>query len=367
MLNSKYQNLIIIFFVSIVGFLAGSLGALFVENYRFNSSNQNLTKQISIFKQSDKIIEDISIDLLSKNIVGIVLRKEKPSNILETYYSYEDIIIYGFILTNDGWIVSADNKSFHNKKNNGKLAIITNSGDILQIEKQEIDPVSNVIFLKVDNPKKDFLAMKLGDSDKLNLLDELASIDLYGSAVKHSAVNLKKTDAIIQSSEKIGNRIVMSQSAAAGLPLINFNSEIMGIIDSVDGNFIKVIPINYFKNQISQILKTGKLSRIFLGVSYINLNEFPKNELSENFIRSNNGALIYSSDKNAAVAKGSPADIAGLKYEDIIISIEGEGVNANKNLSEIIQEYKQNINVNMEILRKDKKIEAEVKLAEFDF
>ena len=92
MLNNKYQNLIIIFFVSIVGFLAGSLGALVVENYRFDHSNQDLPKQISIFKQSDKIIEDTSMDLLRKNIVGIILKKENPLNILAAYYSPEDII-----------------------------------------------------------------------------------------------------------------------------------------------------------------------------------------------------------------------------------------------------------------------------------
>ncbi|MCK4745041.1 PDZ domain-containing protein [Candidatus Parcubacteria bacterium] len=366
MLNNKYQNLIIIFFVSIVGFLAGSLGALVVENYRFDHSNQDLPKQISIFKQSDKIIEDTSMDLLRKNIVGIILKKENPLNILAAYYSPEDIIAYGFILTGDGWIVSIDNKNFHNKENIKKLAIITNSGDILQIEKQEIDSVSGAVFLKVDNPKKEFLAMKLGDSRKLNLMDELASIDLYGSAVKHSVVNLKKTGAIIQSSEKIGNRMIMSQSSAVGLPLINFNNEIMGIIDYAGGNFIKAIPINYFKNQISQILKTGKPSRIFLGVNYINLSKFPKNELSKNFISGSSGALIYSLDKNMAVIKGSPADIAGLKHEDIIISIEEEEISANKDLSEIIQEYKQNINVNMEILRRGEKKEIEVGLAELE-
>ncbi|MCK5460105.1 serine protease [Candidatus Parcubacteria bacterium] len=367
MINSKHQNLIVIFFVSIIGFLAGSLGTLVVENYRFDHLSQDLPKQISIFKQSDKIIKNASMDLLRKNIVGIIMKKEKPLNILAAYYSPEDIIAYGFVLTGDGWIVSVDNRNFHNKENIQKLAIITNNGDILEIEKQEIDNVSRTVFLKVNNPKKEFLAMKLGDSDKLNLIDELASIDLYGSAIKHSVVNLKKIDAVIQSSEKISGRMIMSQGSTVGLPLINFNNEIMGITDYTDGNFIKVIPVNYFKNQIGQILKTGKLSRVFLGVSYINLSKFSKNELSKNFISGDSGALIYSLDKNMAVAKDSPADIAGLKYEDIIISIEGEEISANKDLSEIIQEYKQNVSVNMEILRRGEKKEIEVDLVEFEF
>ena len=367
MLNNKYQNLIIIFFILIIGFLAGILGALAVEYYRFDSLNQDLPKQISIFKQSDKIVEDIPVDLLGKNIVGIISRKEKPLNILEACYSHKDIIAYGFILTDDGWIVSADNKNFHNKKNSRKLAIITSSGDILQIEKQEIDSVTNVILLKVDNLKKEFLSMKLGDSDELNLFDELVSIDLYGSAAKHSAVNLKKIDGIVQSSEKISSRIVMDKPSAVGLPVVNFNSEIMGIIDSTDGNFIKVIPVNYFKNQISRILKTGKLSRVFLGINYINLGKFNKNRLSKDFVSGDRGALIYSLDKNKAVAKDSPASIAGLKYEDIIISIEGEEIGANKDLSEIIQEYRTDVKINAEILRKGKKMEIEIALTELEF
>lgn len=365
--NNKYQNLIIIFFVSIVGFLAGVLGALVVENYRFYNLNQDLPKQISIFKQSEKIIEDTSIDLLSKNIVGIILSKENSPNILNAYYSSEDIISYGFILTNDGWIVSADNKNFYNNQDDCKLAIITSSGDILQIERQEIDPVAGVVFLKVNNAGKNFLAMKLGDSNKLNLLDELISVDLYGNAINHRVVNLKKLNILIQSSEKINSRIIASQKSAIGLPLVNINSEIIGIIDYTDEGFVKIIPVNYFKNQISHILKTGELSRIFLGVSYINLDKFSKNGLSEDFIQHSSGALIYSLDKDKAVIKGSPADIAGLKYKDIIISIEEEEISPSKDLGEIIQEYKTDVNVKMEILRNGEKKEIEVNLVELEF
>ena len=67
-----------------------------------------------------------------------------------------------------------------------------------------------------------------------------------------------------------------------------------------------------------------------------------------------------------AVAKGSPADKAGLQVGDIITMIEDEPVNGRVTLTQMIQEYEPGQKIKLIIIRNNQEQKIEVELGKIE-
>jgi S1-C subfamily serine protease len=364
-----FQRLTIIFLTAIIGFIAGVWGALMVENLypteliccngSVDESNNDQAGGVLIFRDDKKILKDVSVGTIEKSIIGIARAKKESTNILDNYYLPQDIIAYGFVLTDDGWIVTvADNL----EKEISSDLVILSEGRVLSFKDKVLDPSTGVLFLKVETDGSVLNPIKIGESDRVEILDELVSVDLFGNTSKHTLVSVDSFDNLVQSSEVLGRRFVVSGESVSGVPLINSSAEVVGIADRGDEGVIKMIPISYFKNKIAQVLKDGNIERTLLGINYIDLAEFSQSGQFLDGVSQKRGAFVFSPQITDAVLSGSPAQKSGLKYKDIIISIEDEELGVNKNISEIIQEYKSGSEVNLEVLRGGNKLNLNVKL-----
>jgi S1-C subfamily serine protease len=77
------------------------------------------------------------------------------------------------------------------------------------------------------------------------------------------------------------------------------------------------------------------------------------------------GAYIFKGDEvSDAIARKSPAQKAGLRGGDIILSVMGDEINENYNLAERLLEYSAGDKVDLEILRNGEKMELSVELGE---
>ncbi len=351
----KYQNLFIILSAMIVGFLAGILGAIIVENHIMSASSStnlrfsdNANNNALIFEERQADIKNTPVDILGKSIVGIAKARGKTEKISESYYLPQDIISYGFVLTDDGWIVTLAKDL--EKEISGELVVINNN-NVFSFKDKIVDPSTGILFMKVETNGNRLTPLKIGDSDELSVLDDLISIDLFKNVSSHTVINHNNVDSLIQSSEVLGRRLIMDGSGYHGSVVVNSRSEVLGIIDGVNDGTTSAIPVNYFKDLVGQVLDAGTIDRVLLGVNYIDLSAFPRNGDIATGVDRNIGALVYSPQIIDAVISGSPARLSGVKYKDIIISIEGEELGIKKNLSEIIQEYKMSSEINMKIIR----------------
>ena len=140
--------------------------------------------------------------------------------------------------------------------------------------------------------------------------------------------NLFQTDAAINE----GN---------SGGPLVNLNGQIICINTAIAGNAQNVgfsIPINDVRGLISQVLKTGKFARPYLGIRYIPLTSDIANGYS---LKVQNGAYIAPAVDAAApsILVGGPADSAGLQERDIIIEIDGNKVDQTHSLTSLLDQH----------------------------
>ncbi len=222
------------------------------------------------------------------------------------------------------------------------------------------DPKTDLALIKIDTDHE-LVPLPLGDSDKLEVGDWVVAIGNpfgLGNTVTCGIVSAKYRhigtgayDNFIQTDASInpGN---------SGGPLLNTKGEVIGIntaIFSQSGGSIGIgfaIPINMAKDLLPQ-LKKGKVVRGWLGVMIQKITPELKEKLG---LKDEKGALV------ADVTRGGPADKAGIKRGDVIISFDGKKIEEMNDLPYIVASTPVNKVVTVEVIRKGKNKKFRVKI-----
>ena len=145
----------------------------------------------------------------------------------------------------------------------------------------------------------------------------------------------------------------------SGGPLFNMSGEVIGInsqIYSRTGGYQGLsfaIPIDVAVSVQDQIVKYGKVQRGRLGVSIQEVDQ----SLAESFgLSQPAGALISS------VEKDSPAAQAGLEPGDVILSADGKEIQSSNELPPIIANIRPGTSARLQIWRKGKTQDIDVKV-----
>ncbi|ACZ42350.1 PDZ/DHR/GLGF domain protein [Thermobaculum terrenum ATCC BAA-798] len=130
---------------------------------------------------------------------------------------------------------------------------------------------------------------------------------------------------------------------ALGGPVVNLAGEIIGITVAVDNRgWSLVLPANTARNIAQRLLKTGAGPRASLGIYYVTVTP----QLAQLRGLDQSGALI------TAVLPDSPADRAGLKPGDLIISLDGKVVNEKQTLESLLAAKRPGETVHLQVIRK---------------
>jgi serine protease Do len=140
----------------------------------------------------------------------------------------------------------------------------------------------------------------------------------------------------------------------SGGALVNVRGQVIGINTAIvsgnsgpggEGSFIGIgfaIPSNTAKHVMEDLIKTGKVSRGYLGVSIKSLDE----DLAKQFkVPDTAGALVDD------VTPGGPADKAGIKNGDVIRKLEGKTVEGSGQLMATVTNINPGTEVTLDILR----------------
>lgn len=238
----------------------------------------------------------------------------------------------GFLVTADGYIMTNN----HVVQESKKITVHMHDGTVYNAELVGTDPNTDVAILKISIDNAPYL--KLCDSEHIEVGESVVAIghpfELRAtvttgvvSAKGRSGLNINTFEDFIQTNAAInpGN---------SGGPLINLKGEVIGINTAIltrSGGSMGIgfsVPSNMAKHVMDQLVKTGSVSRGFLGVAAQDLSP----ELIEAFQlpKNSNGVIAVE------VVPGSPADKAGLKVGDVIVSINGKPVESFHNLRNLI-------------------------------
>ncbi len=265
----------------------------------------------------------------------------------------------GFIISKDGYILTNN----HVVGNADVIKVKLADGRRFKAKVIGTDPQSDVAVIKINADNLPVLPM--GDSDKMEVGEWVIAIgNPFGltqtvtvgvvSAKGRSRLGINDYEDFIQTDAAInpGN---------SGGPLINIHGEAIGMntaIFSRSGGSMGIgfaIPINMARAVKDQLIKHGKVIRGWLGVVIQQMNE----DLAKSFgLKTTEGVLI------SEVSEGSPADKAGLKSGDIILSLNGHKVNDVGELRNKIALTPPGTKVRFEILREGKRRTITVTIGE---
>jgi serine protease Do len=140
----------------------------------------------------------------------------------------------------------------------------------------------------------------------------------------------------------------------SGGALVNVRGQVIGINTAIvpgssgpggEASFIGIgfaIPSNTAKHVMQDLIKTGQVSRGYLGVGIDNLSEALAKEFK---VPDTSGALVDD------VSPGGPADKAGIKEGDVIRKLNGQTVESRDQLTAMVANMKPGTEVKLDILR----------------
>jgi len=265
----------------------------------------------------------------------------------------------GVIVSPDGYIIT--NNHVVEKSDEIKVTLLDKRafrGKIVGA-----DPKTDIAIVKID--ATNLPTIPWGDSEKLQVGEFVLAIgNPYGlshtvtmgiiSAVGRANVGIADYEDFIQTDAAInpGN---------SGGPLVNIKGELIGIntaIFSKTGGYQGIgfaVPSNMVRPLMSQLIQKGKIIRGWLGVTIQELTP----EISQKFgLEKSRGALVSD------VAKGSPAEKAGIMRGDIILEFNGKEVRDVGTLRNMVAQSKVGADVSLKILRAGKEYTVKLVIGE---
>jgi len=245
----------------------------------------------------------------------------------------------GYILTNshvvdgatDIKVALSDTREF-----DGKLVGMDPGTDIAVI-KINADHLSTLPFADSSKVEVGDLALAMGNPFGVGRTVTMGIV----SAIQRGGLGIEDYEDFIQTDASInpGN---------SGGALVNVRGELIGIntaILSPSGGNLGIgfaVPSNMAQNIMEQIIKTGKVTRGFMGVS---IQDISPDLATAMKLNARKGALVGDVEPN------SPAARTGLQPGDVIVELNGNPVTDSRELRLAISSLAPGTQVNMRVMR----------------
>ena len=268
----------------------------------------------------------------------------------------------GIIISKDGYILT-NNHVVKGATENGIKVILTDKTEFTA-KLIGVDPNTDVAVIKVES--NDLPVATVGNSDDVQVGQWVVAIGNplgLNSTVTAGIVSAMGRNIQLGNDSYAINNFIQTDAAInpgnSGGALVDINGSVIGIntaIKTTNGYYQGygfAIPINLAKNVASELMKTGKISRGYIGVS---IKDVDVKEAKGLGLDKAQGVLVQD------VIAGGAGDDAGLKTGDVILTVDGKNVNAANELQTIIGSHHPGDEVNLKVFRDGSTIDKVVKL-----
>lgn len=245
----------------------------------------------------------------------------------------------GLILTNNHVIASAD-----------QIEVAMTDGRKVPAKVVGTDPDTDLALIKIE--AEHLPAITFASSDKLNVGDVVLAIGNpfgVGQTVTQGIISaLGRNHLGVNTFENFIQTDASINPGNSGGALIDTDGNLVGInsvIYSRSGGSMGIgfaIPATLARQVMDQIVLEGHVTRGWIGIEAQDITP----ELAESFkLKLTQGALV------AGVLRNSPADKAGLRAGDILLTIEGKPISNTGSMLNLIAALTPNKKATLKILR----------------
>jgi serine protease DegQ len=254
----------------------------------------------------------------------------------------------GYILTNQHVVDGAD-----------QIEIALADGRTTTAKVIGVDPETDLAVLKVN--LTNLPTITLGRMDQTRVGDVVLAIGNpfgVGQTVTMGIVSaLGRNHLGINTFENFIQTDAAINPGNSGGALVDVNGNLLGIntaIYSRSGGSLGIgfaIPVSTARSVLESIITTGSVTRGWIGVEPQDVTP----EIAESFgLEQKSGAIV------AGVLKNGPADRAGIKPGDILVSVDGQDITDTTRLLNLIAQIKPGSNAKIHLVRKNREMDLEV-------
>ncbi|OZA31058.1 MAG: 2-alkenal reductase [Hydrogenophilales bacterium 17-61-9] len=256
----------------------------------------------------------------------------------------------GYILTNHHVVEAAD-----------EIQVALADGRTLPARVVGADPETDLAVLKIE--ASGLPAITFAQPESLNVGDWVLAVgNPFGvgqtvtagivSALGRTHLGINTFENFIQTDAAInpGNSGGALVDAAGNL--VGVNSAIYSRTGGSQGIGF-AIPVSIARQVMEQIIKTGSVTRGWVGIEVQDLTP----ELADSFsLKNAEGALI------AGVLKGGPAEVGGIRPGDILLTVDGKPVVDSASLLNLIAELNPGVSAQLRVARKQKLLDLKIQV-----
>lgn len=290
-------------------------------------------------------VENVSPSVVA---IGATQKVFNPFDPFSVPKSQNSTIGTGFVVSDKGIIVTnkhvVSDSDIH-------YTVITRDGKKFEIKKIYRDPILDLAIVQVEGGN--LQPLKLGDSSKLKVGQTVIAIGnalgKFTNTVTTGVVSglgrkVVAGDPFSGSAESLDD-LIQTDAAInpgnSGGPLLNSSGQVIGVnVATTEGaqNIGFAVPINSVKKIVDEFVQKGTVTRPFLGIRYkfISKDLALMNEVPQ-------GAYIQE------VVADSSADKAGIKEGDIITKVDGQTIDSESKISQIISNKKIGDSLNLTV------------------
>ncbi len=264
----------------------------------------------------------------------------------------------GFLISSDGYILTNQHVI------DGATQIVVRIDESDQDYQAAVvgqDYELDLAIIKVESDKT-FTTLNMGDSDRIRVGDWVVAIgNPYGldHTVTVGVISAKGRPISIE--DRVYRNLIQTDAAInpgnSGGPLLNTIGEVVGINTAVNYEAQGIgfaISINTAKEIIDELIRTGQVVRPYIGVWLEPMNE----TLAARYNIENSGVII------ASVIPGGPAEKAGLRVNDVIVSLNNTTVRDYEGLQDFLHTREVGETITVKIIRSGNAVSIPVTLAE---
>lgn len=355
-------NYLFVSFIYPVDKQLNDAGIVFIQEFELEEAQKNVEEKQGLLenwwanvKQTDSLevvsLENLSPyplynqrlseinEILEKGLVR-VLRKKTSGE-----YAASDLLGVAVVLSNDGWLATMPEFFTYG------VDFMDQAGNLLPVEYFVDDASTGIRFVKV---KSDNLSVLKFANNGLVNGQFLLSVNSEGGVYLGNLLDKHyNRTGDLWSSEVLSRRYLLdfSEQLLLASPVFNFEGELVAILTKdLDGTY-EALPVEYLALHLSDIYKKEWVS-YGLNLSYRDLAYafVPVNGFNKGAYVLNNTALYKNSEKK---------EFVNLLAGDIILEIDGQELNKDSGLVELLHQYKLGTVLKMKLWRQGQELEYE--------
>lgn len=343
--------------VILVTLTIGVLGTMYFMSQKDDVTTESTHKNVTIS-------EDNSINAAVEKIydsVVVVQATSTRSASSGSGFVYKKDSKYGYIMTN-----------YHVVSGATKVQVINMDGQTSEATILGGDKYADIAVLRIDVDNVLDVA-SIGDSTKSKIGDTVFTVgtpvnsEYMGTVTKGILSSEARTITVSDSSMGDYMMEVLQTDASinpgnSGGPLVNMNGEVIGITsmklvtDEIEGMGF-AIPVEVAMAGVEKLEKGEEIQRPYIGVSLYDATNTAM--LYQNNIRLDDDQGIVI----ASIEAGSPAEEAGLKVNDVILSVDGTDVKSTAHFKYMLYSHNIGDTVKLKIKRDNKEQDISLKLS----